>query len=313
MEGNRKEEFMADLVTLETLFGADTPAGDNSASTGGPSGASPATASSDAPAGSPLEQKIADLERLVHRHREQLTGSQAEVARLRGELDGLKSRPQTEPVASTTPKPRISLKEAAQKLLLDNDDSLLDAYEAQAQADRGMSPTEVAQVVQQREQAFTAAQQVQQSRAALQQALVQRHSELLNNPAFIAAVGQRYLELQNDALTGILYPTDDTYLFEEPTTQVKYDMRVLMQASNEVKARQQASAGAAPGLGLTGGSPPAPPKPAGPVIPQNMVVGEHAVLLNPQVQQVLATLGWGGTLRDQAKKVAELTAKSARP
>jgi len=295
---------MADVVTLDALFGPDPPAGDNSGAERVPAGAAEGAASSGAPAGTDITAKIAELERLVGRHREQLTGSQQEILRLRGELEAVKARP-VEPVAvSAPPSARVSLADAAKKLLLDNDDTDLAAFEAQLNGRGTVSMEDVKQLLAAHDAQSQVVQRQQGARTTLQNALVQRHPQLLNDQAFINATSARYQALTQDALTQTLYPADPQYVFEEPATGVKYDMRILMAAANEVKATFPAAA-TPPSLGVTGGSAGAPPHTSGPVVPRSLVEGEAAVLRDPRVQAALQAAGWGSNTKAQVSKLLE--------
>ena len=102
-----------------------------------------------------------------------------------------------------------------------------------------------------------------------------------------------------------MYPEDPQYQFHDPASGVTYDMRVLMQAANEVKIRGSSTTPPVPTLGVTGGSPPAPPGQTGPVIPRDMVEGEAAIFRDSRVQAALQGLGWGGNTRQQLTKMLE--------
>ena len=296
---------MADpVVTLEALFGPDTAAADNSGPGSGVPGAASGTAPNGAPAGPDLAGKITELERLVGRHREQLSGSQQEILRLKTELDAVKASP-SPPAAHpppSVPSPRISLTEATKKLLLDNDDADLTAFEAQLTR-QGVTREELQQILQEHDEKQGTAQRQQTARVTLQNALVQRHPQLLNDAPFIQATATRYQELTQDALTQTLYPSDPQYVFEEPGTGVKYDMRILMQAANEIKTRQPSPT--PPSLGVTGGSPATPTGQTGPVVPRALVEGENAALRDPRVQAALQSLGWGANTKAQVNKLLE--------
>ena len=185
------------VVTLETLFGPDPAAADNSGAKNGDLGATSGPALQGAPAGAELSAKIAELERLVGRHREQLSGSQQEIVRLRDELDAVKAKtpePTRDGTAGSPLTPPISLTEATKKLLLDNDESDLQAFESQLQG-RGITKEEVLTLLQGERDKQQGAQQLQANRTTLQQALVQRHPQLLNDQAFIQSTATRYQEL----------------------------------------------------------------------------------------------------------------------
>jgi len=278
------------FVTLDSLPGADPSAEDNSADAAGTTGAAAPSTGTASAGDTAWQTKVAELESLIQRHRQQLTGSQEEVQRLRREVESL--RQGTSP-ATLPPKDKVKLSEAVRKLELDDDDSLLQAWEQET--------------VQQAQDAARQAAQAQtgqhDTRQALQQAIVQRHGELLSDAAFAQQVGERYQALVNDPLTRTLHPDDPQYVFAEPQTGQQYDMRILMQAANEVKAAQPASARRPSTLGVTtGGGSGGPPPAAGQAIPKAWVE-QGGVFADPRVQQAMRNLGYGSNTRTQVQNV----------
>ncbi len=294
------------FVTLNDLPGGDPAAADNSSATTDQPGASQTPSDASAAGETTLATRVAELEALISRHRQQLTGSQGEVQRLRQELDQMRQAPPqaaTQAPAAAPPQQTVKLTEAIRKLELEDDPSLLEAWE-QSQRGGGLSREEIQAIVQQ-------AQAPQQTQQTLQQAIVQRHPELLSDQAFTQGVGERYQELANDPLTRTLHPPDPQFLYTEPSTQMQYDMRVLMQAANEVKAKTPPRAATQPStLGITGGSGSAPSS-SGPSIPRSLV-GPNGVLSDPTVQAALRNLGWGSNIRTQAQAMIKHLSPAAK-
>jgi hypothetical protein len=318
---------MADLVTLDTLFPADPAAADNSGGESAGTGATTAQASSP-PASPDYSQRIADLEGLVQRHqteqqrwRDQVTGSQRENERLRAEIQEIRTRLATtsQAPAPAPPARRVSLVEANEKFLLDNDKSLLQEYERQ-QAELAQAPKpsvtidDVRGLLAETEQKRETRTRAEQTRLTLEQTLTSRHPELNNpaqHPAFVNALGVRYQELRSDPVTHVLYPPDPNAMFTDPGTGAEYDMRVLLAAASDVKAKQPTTpAPAAPTLGTHGA--PAPTTHKGPVLPRNLVEGPNAVLADPAIQKALANIGWGGTTKEMATKLLQHTDAAAK-
>ena len=279
------------FVTLDSLPGADPSAEDNSAAAAGTTGATAPSAGTASAGDTSWQGKVAELEGLIQRHRQQLTGSQEEVQRLRRQVEALQ---QNTPLSSAAPpaKERIKFSEAVRKLELEDDASLLDAWEQDT----------VQQAQEAARQAAAAQTGQQDTRQALQQAIVQRHGELLSDAAFAQQVGARYQELAQDPLTRTLHPEDQQYVFAEPQTGQQYDMRILMQAANEVKAAKPAATRPRPStLGVTNGGG-TPPPATGQAIPKAWVE-PGGIFADPQVQQVMRNLGYGGNTRTQVQNV----------
>lgn len=280
------------FVTLDSLPGADPSAEDNSAAGQQTSGATAPSEGTASAGDTSWHTKVNELEGLIQRHRQQLTGSQEEVQRLRKQVEALQQGTSATSSPQPPTKDKIKFSEAVRKLELEDDASLLDAWEQET-----------------RQQAQDAARQVaqtqtnqQDTRQALQQAIVQRHGELLSDKAFAEQVGQRYQELAQDPLTRTLHPEDQQYVFAEPQTGQQYDMRILMQAANEVKAAKPAATRPRPStLGVTGGGG-VPPPAAGQAIPKAWVE-PGGIFADPQVQQVMRNLGYGGNTRTQVQNV----------
>ncbi len=296
------------FVTLADLPGADPVATDNSATASENASATTSSGTATSPAGAELHAKVAELEGLIQRHRQQLHGSQAEVERLRQEMQTLRQSQtpgrSSEPAADPA-RPRTKLSEAVRKLELEDDPSLVEAWEQEVlhggQGASALTRDDVQRIVQE-------SQGRQTARQAVQQAIVQRHPELLSDQQFTQHVGARYQELVADPLVKTLYPDDPQFLFEEPTTGLQYDMRMLMQAANEVKAKTPPRQ--TPTLGITGGSGGTRPA-SGPAIPRTMV-GQNGVFSDPRVQQALRTIGWGGNTRQQAEQMLKHLSPAAR-
>jgi hypothetical protein len=311
---------MADLVTLDALFGSDPAAADNSPADATPPGAAAAQAPSP-PASPDYSQRIADLEGLVQRHRQQLTGSQHEIERLRTELQEVRSRPMTpQPVSAPAPPRRVSLVEANEKFLLDNDKSLLQEYErqqtelAQAPKPAGVTIDDVRGLLAETEQRRDTRTKAEQTRATLETALTTRYPELNNpaqHPAFVNALGVRYQELRSDPVTHVLYPPDPNAMFTDPGTGAEYDMRMLLAAAGDVKAKQPTpEPKPAPTLGTHGA--PAPAQHKGPLLPRHLVEGPNAVLADPAIQRALADIGWGASTKELATKLLQHTDAAAK-
>jgi hypothetical protein len=312
---------MADLVTLDALFGSDPAAADNSPAEPAGTGAAAAQASSP-PASPDYSQRIADLEGLVQRHRQQLTGSQHEIERLRTELQDIRSRPvvQTPVTQAPAPQRRVSLVEANEKFLLDNDKSLLQEYErqqteaAQAPKPAGVTIDDVRGLLAETEQKRDTRTKAEQTRATLETALTSRYPELNNpaqHPAFVNALGVRYQELRSDPVTHVLYPPDPNAIFTDPGTGAEYDMRMLLAAAGDVKAKQPTpEPRPAPTLGTQGATAPAQHK--GPLLPRHLVEGPNAVLADPAIQRALADIGWGASTKELATKLLQHTDAAAK-
>jgi hypothetical protein len=305
------------------LFPGDPAAADNSPGDTATTGTTP-TEATRPPAGPDLSAKIAELERLNTRYQQQADGSRQEaqrqrdeVARLQGQIAAIEARlaPTAPPSASPQRPPvkRVSLVEAQQKFLLDNDDSLLRQWEEQQQQPPptpppGVSMDDIRKLLAETEAQRDAREKTASKQMTLQQTLVTRHPELLDvtrHAPFVNAVAQRYQELQQDPVTGMLYPPDPAAQFMDPTTGVAYDMRVLMHAAGEVKAKQPPRPEPVT-LGAQG-TPPAP-TPTGPKVPSHLVQGPEAVLNDPAIQKALAALpGWGTTAKDQLTTLLKYT------
>ena len=312
---------MAELVTLESLFPGDSAAADNSPWDTTATGTTTTEAISP-PAGTDLANKIAELERLNTRYQQQADGSRQEaqrqreeVARLQGQIAAIESRlaaTPTQPVSQRQPVRKVSLVEAQQKFLLDNDASLLQQWEEQQQqqpaAQPGVSMDDIRKLLAETEQQREARERTSQTKMTLQQTLATRHPELLDvtrHAAFANAVAVRYQAMQNDPVTALLYPPDPSAQFVDPGTGVAYDMRVLMQAAGEVKATQPPRQDPVTlGVPNTGHA----PAPSGPKVPSHLVQGTNAVLQDPAIQQALKNLpGWGNTPKEQLTTLLKYT------
>lgn len=304
---------MAELVTLDSLFPGGPAAADDPAEGTETPGAN-ANHAPSAPAGTDLAAKIADLEQRNTRYLQQIEGNRAdarrqqqEVARLQGQIAGIESRLNA-PAAQTpaTPQRKVSLVEAHRKALLDNDETALAEWEAQHQqpTPTGVTREEIAKIVADAERERDAKQHAIASTLTLQQALVARHPELLDmtrHSAFLAQAGARYAELRNDPVTHLLYPETPGAIFTDPGSGETYDMRVLLQAMNEVKAKQPPAPSAPPPtLGVTQTA----PGPSGPRVPSHLV----QLLQNPDIQRHLANVpGWEGSTKEQVTKILKHT------
>jgi hypothetical protein len=257
---------------------------------------------------------LAELERLTMRYHQQAEGSRQEALRrtqevgsLREQLATLEQRLQGQNAAPRPPaaEAAITLAEATQKLIMDNDSSLMHAYEQQLKkASTGVTPAHLEAAIHSAQQR----QQVQQQQTAittqLQQAIAQRHPELLDmeqHGHFVQATTARYQELLRDPLAAITFPPNPAAMFIEPVTGAEYDMRVILQAAGEVKAQRAPGAAAAvPSLGVT---PAAAPAPKGPAVPRVLVEGETALFRQPELVAALQQIGWGATPKEQLAKM----------
>lgn len=298
-------------VSLDALPGDGPVATDNPPP--GAAAPSPGTASSAAaPAGGEeVTRRIAELEAVVNRQRQQIDGSRQEATRLASEVERLRQQqttppPATAPPAAVTRPPKTRLLDAVQRYNEDGDASALEAWEQEvlsAAQGQYVSREDVQRMVQE-------AQGQGQSRQSLQTAITQRHPELLSDPEFTTAVGTRYQALMQDPLAQSLYPADEQYLVVEPSTQIKYDMRVLLQAANEVKASRGATPRQTPTMGAPQGGTTRPAQ-TGPAIPRALI-SPNGVLSDPRVQAALRTIGWGTTMREQATTLTKHMSPQSR-
>ena len=311
---------MAEFVTLNDLTLDGPAAADNPESESGPSGTNGATVPPRESAGPDVTARISELEQLVTRHSQQLNGSRQENERLRSELQALRTAPPApapSPQATAAPAPvRVALKDAMAKYVLENDDSLLHAYEAQMAQQTSLTPDIVANVIKKTTDdlraELTSQNRAQTTTTTLQQALVSRHPELADiqhHADFATAAATRYQQLLQDPVTALAFPPDPAAIYRDPATGTEYDMRLLITAADYVKASRPAPVVKPPaslGSSVPGGSPP-----AGPVVPKSYVVGSNAVLQDPDIQKALAQNGWGNSPKEQLqnflKRVPETT------
>lgn len=311
---------MAEFVTLNDLALDGPDASDNPASEPGTPGTNGATVPTREPAGPDVTARIGELEQLVTRHSQQLNGSRQENERLRNELQALRTAPPApapSPQALASPTPvRIALKDAMARYVLENDDSLLHAYEAQMAPQTSLTPEIVANVIKKTTDdlraELTHQHRAQTTTTTLQQALVARHPELADiqhHADFATAAATRYQQLLQDPVTALAFPPDPAAVYKDPATGTEYDMRLLITAADYVKAGRPTPAARTPAsLGVTT---PTSTSPAGPVVPKSYVVGRNAVLQDPDIQRALAQNGWGSSPKEQLqnflKRVPETT------
>lgn len=308
---------MAELVALDSMFPPGPAAAANPSGEQVSPGTSPAVAPS-APAGPDVTARISELEGLVNRQRDQIAGSRQEFQRLSSEIQALRQAPPPvaqapAPVAAApaaVAPPRVPLQDALHRYVVDNDPSLIAAWEAQARQP-SLTAEDVARVMQehtnQLRQETQATQQAQTVNMSLQQALASRHPELANmqqHGAFATATATRYQQLLADPVTALTYTPNPAAMYKDPASGMEYDMRVLLNAADYVKAAQPTLTAPPPtslGTMVPGATPPA----AGPVIPRSLVEGPTSIFTDPEMQAVMRQIGWGDTTRDQVQTMLQ--------
>lgn len=278
---------MADVVSLDDLlapadpavhgFSAGSEQGQGSTDSNGQQSQGQ-DASTAAPAGVDLDKRFQELEQRLQRSMEQRQGNQQEADRqrqraeaLERELAAIKAQRQ-EPPRPQQPqapqKPSMTYA-AAHKLLYDTgDESGVRQWEAymEQMEQRGAQPqtppvdvkAEIATALEARDKHESR----QQTRASLQSKIIEDYGEVIStNQAFANALHDAYMSLSTHPAIQAAFPVDENLTIVAPQNGYKYDMRIVLLAAEQAKAKigmQQAAGQTRQNgstLGTTGGSP----------------------------------------------------------